>query len=129
MLDKDFYDEREDITGKFNMRIECNEEDVKSIIEALKEICIVTLPVTGIHSISYTSKKYFHINCKIKENITQLNPCAKGSTNKINVQLICCNESFKNVKNALSKIFYVEKDIQRKSKREKIYLTLKFIKH
>lgn len=130
MLNKDFYDKREDISGKFNMKIECNAEDVENIIKALEQICVVTYPVSGIQNIPYTFRKYFHVNCKIKKNIMQLNPYAKGSTNEIKVQLICLDESFKNIKNALNKIFYIiENDIPKKSNKEKIYLTLRFIKN
>lgn len=129
MLNKDFYDKREDITGMFNMKIECNEEDIQSITEALEQICIVIYPVSGIQDVPYKFKKIIQINCKIKENIMQLNPCAKGSTNEINVQLICYKENFKNVKNALSKIFYVEKGIQNKSNKKMFYLSLRFKKH
>lgn len=129
MLNKDFYDNREDITGKFNMKIECNAEDIKSINEALEQICTVTPPVSGIQDIPYKFKKIFQINCKIKENIMQLNPYAKGSTNEINVQIICYKERFENVKNALSKIFYIEKVIQDRFNKKMYKLTLRFIKH
>ena len=126
MLNNDFYDKREDMNGKFNMKIECNEEDIEDINEALKQICTVTEQLSEIENINYTFRKRFYVNCEIKKNIMQLNPNAKGSTNKINVQLGCFGESYKNVRNALSKIFYIEKDKQRKSRKDKIYLTLRF---
>lgn len=126
MLNENFYDKREDINGKFNMKIECYEEDVEDIKEALKQVCIVTEQLSEIENISYTFRKCFHVNCEIKENIIQLNPNAKGSTNEIKVQLMCFGERYENVRNALSKIFYIKKDLQRKSNREKIYLILRF---
>lgn len=128
MVSKDFYDREEDITGKFNMKIECNPEDVKDIIKALKEIYYVTLPKTGIQSKPYSFRKFFYVNCKIKENIKDLNPTVKGSTNRIDVELTCYDETYQNVRNTLSKIFYLKRDINRKSYKGIIYLTLKFIK-